>query len=151
MQSLKFKILHRLHTRTHANGRRARFSLNIRIHTGTCVRMFANNAHLYVCMYIHLYVFCFAFGAALSPFVSRFPHSPLPLPNSRSLSLLPSRRRRAVVFQTYCAARIFSTMWVALSLSSRRSSASFCREREREKERGTWFLPEHWQNALWQQ
>lgn len=112
MQSLKFKTLHRLQTRTHARTQTQGAVLfkypNTHTHTCTCVRTFANKAYLYVSMY----VFCFAFGAALSP------HSTLAFPTPLShfptlalfLSSLPSRRRRAVVFQTYCAARIFSTM-----------------------------------------
>lgn len=93
MQSLKFKILHRLHTRTHAHRRRARFSLNIRIHTGTCVRMFANNAHLYVCMYICMYFVLRS--APLSP------HSSLAFPTPRfhfpTLALSLCCRRVVVV------------------------------------------------------
>lgn len=40
--------------------------------------MFANNEHLYVRMYICIITYVFAFGAALSPLVARFPLSHFP-------------------------------------------------------------------------
>lgn len=77
-------------------------------HTHTlALRTFANNAHLCACLY-----FVFAVG-----------HTFLSRALSLSLSFCLPSRRLLCVFKTYCAARIFSTMWVALSLSSRRVAA----------------------------
>lgn len=113
MQSLKFKTLHCLQTRTHAHRRRARFSLNIRTHThtNTHAHAYARLQIKHICMFLCMYFVLRS--APLSP-----PNSSLAFPTPLShfptlalfLSSLPSRRRRAVVFQTYCAARIFSTM-----------------------------------------
>lgn len=97
----------RARTHSHLFARSSLLISNTHAHTHTlALRTFANNAHLCVCLY-----FVFAVGHT---FLSRS------LAHSLSLSL-PSIA--LCCFKTYCAARIFSTMWVALSLSSRRSAA----------------------------